>query len=70
MAFFTDGVETLKSVITLLGAALGIWGLIQLLEGYSSNNPENKSTGLKLFVAGLGIAAVGQALIPKLLEIM
>mgnify|MGYP004518794219 CR=1 FL=1 len=39
MSFFTDSVDTLKTVIILIGAGLGGWGIINLLEGYGNDNP-------------------------------
>lgn len=35
MAFFQSAVGTLQT----LGAGLGIWGAINLMEGYGNNNP-------------------------------
>lgn len=66
MEFFTNGVELLKVAVTLIGSALGGWGIINLLEGYGGDNPASKSQGVKQLVAGVGIALVGQQLIPQL----
>lgn len=35
MAFFTTAVTGLKTVVTAIGAGVGVWGVINLLEGYS-----------------------------------
>ncbi len=35
----------------LLGAGLGVWGVVNLLEGYGSDNPGSKSQGMKQFMA-------------------
>ena len=39
MAFFTSAVTTLKTLVIALGAGLGVWGVVNLLEGYGSDNP-------------------------------
>ena len=44
MAFFNSAVTVLQTlVIPALGAGLGIWGTINLLEGYGNDNPGAKS---------------------------
>jgi hypothetical protein len=66
MAFFTSAIGTLQILVTALGAGLGAWGVINLLEGYGNDNPGAKSQGMKQLMAGGGIALVGMALIPLL----
>ena len=39
MAFFTSAISTLQTLVTALGAGLGVWGVINLLEGYGNDNP-------------------------------
>ena len=39
MSFFTTAVTGLKTVVTAIGAGVGVWGVINLLEGYGSDNP-------------------------------
>ena len=36
MAFFNSAVGTLQTLVIALGAGLGIWGAINLMEGYRS----------------------------------
>ena len=43
MAFFTSAVGTLQTLVTALGAGLGIWGAINLLEGYGNDNRATRS---------------------------
>ncbi|NDO45259.1 hypothetical protein FMM67_00060 [Clostridium sp. ASF356] len=43
MEFFTQAIETLKALVMALGAGLGVWGIINLLEGYRNNNAGAKS---------------------------
>ena len=39
MAFFQSAVGTLQTLVVALGAGLGIWGAINLMEGYGNDNP-------------------------------
>ncbi len=39
MAFFTSTIDTSKILVIALGAGLGVWGGINLLEGYGNDNP-------------------------------
>ena len=66
MAFFTTAVTGLKTVVTAIGAGVGVWGVINLLEGYGNDNPGAKSQGIKQLMAGAGVAIVGTTLIPVL----
>ena len=53
--------------VIALGAGLGIWGVINLLEGYGNDNhPGAKSQGMKQLMAGAGVAVVGMVLVPLL----
>ena len=36
MGFFTTSVTGLKTVVTAIGAGVGVWGVINLLEGYGT----------------------------------
>ena len=53
MAFFQSAVGTLQTLVVALGAGLGIWGAINLMEGYGNDNPGAKSQGMKQFVPSL-----------------
>ena len=39
MEFFNSAVGVLQTLVVALGAGLGIWGVINLLEGYGQDNP-------------------------------
>ena len=39
MEFFTQAIGTAQVIVSALGAGLGVWGLINLLEGYGNDNP-------------------------------
>ena len=45
------GVGVLKILVTAIGAGLGAWGVINLMEGYGNDNPGAKSQGIKQFMA-------------------
>ena len=52
MGFFVEGVNVLKTLVMALGAGLGAWGVINLMEGYGNDNPGAKSQGIKQLMAG------------------
>ncbi len=66
MAFFTSAVGVMQTLVTALGAGLGVWGIVNLLEGYGNDNPGAKSQGMKQLMAGGGMALVGSVLVPLL----
>ena len=39
MAFFNSAIEVLQTLVVALGAGLGVWGAINLMEGYGNDNP-------------------------------
>lgn len=57
--FFESALGVLKTVLILIGAGVGIWGIVNLLEGYGNDNPGAKSQGMKQLMAGIGVALVG-----------
>lgn len=66
MAFFTTSINTLKDVVVAVGGGVGVWGIVNLLEGYGNDNPGAKSQGMKQLMAGAGIAMIGIKVIPQL----
>ncbi len=66
MEFFNQAIDILKILVMALGAGLAVWGVINLLEGYGSDNPAAKSQGIKQLMAGDGVALIGITLIPLL----
>ena len=38
MEFFNSAIEVLQTLVVALGAGLGVWGGVNLLEGYGSDN--------------------------------
>jgi len=66
MEFFASAIDVLKTLVIALGAGLGVWGIINLLEGYGNDNPGAKSQGMKQLMAGGGVALIGFTLVPLL----
>lgn len=66
MEFFNQAIDILKILVMALGAGLAVWGVINLLEGYGSDNPAAKSQGMKQLMAGGGVALIGITLVPLL----
>ena len=70
MDFFVQAVNVLKVLVMAIGAGLGAWGVINLLEGYGSDNPGAKSQGIKQLMSGGGIFLIGLKLIPLLANVL
>lgn len=66
MQFFASAITTLQTLVVALGAGLGVWGVVNLLEGYGSDNPGAKSQGIKQLMAGAAVALFGSTVIPIL----
>ena len=66
MGFFKSAVGVLQTLVIALGAGLGIWGIVNLLEGYGNDNPGAKSQGIKQLMASGGVALIGTTLVPLL----
>ena len=43
MAFFSSAITTLKTLVVAIGAGLGLWGVVNLLEGYGNDNRATRS---------------------------
>ena len=70
MEFFIQAINILKILVTAIGAGLGAWGIINLLEGYGSDNPGAKSQGIQQLMSGGGIVLIGLKLIPLLANVL
>ena len=53
MEFFEQAITVLQTLVIALGAGLGIWGVINLLEGYGNDNPGAKSQGMKHLMSSM-----------------
>ena len=47
MDFFNSAVGVLQTLVIALGAGLGIWGAINLMEGYGNDNPGANAQGFQ-----------------------
>ena len=65
MAFFSSAINILQTLVVAIGAGLGVWGVINLMEGYGNDNPGAKSQGIQLMSGG-GVILIGTQLIPLL----
>lgn len=66
MGFFSSAISILQTLVSAIGAGLGVWGVINLLEGYGNDNPGAKSQGIKQLMAGGGVILIGTQLVPQL----
>lgn len=41
--FFASAIEVLQTLVIALGAGLGVWGIVNLLEGYGNDNRATRS---------------------------
>jgi len=64
--FFNEAINTLSILVVAIGAGLGVWGVVNLLEGYGNDNPGAKSQGIKQLMSGGGIILLGLNLVPLL----
>ena len=55
MAFFTSAIDVLQTLVIALGAGLGVWGVINLLEGYGNDNPGAKSQGKVVIITRFAV---------------
>ena len=51
MAFFSSAIDTLQTLVIALGAGRVVGGVVNLLEGYGSDNAAAKSQGIKQLMA-------------------
>ena len=66
MDFFNSAVTTMSTLVPALGGGLGVWGVINLMEGYGADNPASKSQGVKQLMAGGGVMLLGLKVVPLL----
>ena len=43
MSFFTTAVSTMSTLVVALGGGVGVWGVVNLMEGYGADNPATKA---------------------------
>ena len=66
MSFFTSSINILQKLVVAIGAGLGVWGAVNLMEGYGADNPAAKSQGIKQLGSGVGVVIIGLVLVPLL----
>ena len=69
MAFFSSAITTLKTLVVAIGAGLGVWGVVNLLEGYGNDNPGAKSQGIKQLMAGAGTVSYTHLTLPTICSV-
>ena len=70
MDVFNSAVTTMSTLVTALGGGLGVWGVINLMEGYGADNPASKSQGVKQLMAGGGVMLLGLKVVPLLANLI
>ena len=43
MGFFTSAINILQTLVVAIGTGLGVWGVINLMEGYGNDNRATRS---------------------------
>ena len=43
MQFFSSDIDTLQTFVVVLGTGLSVWGVVNLQEGYGSDNRATRS---------------------------
>ena len=66
MSYINYEVGVLQTLVCVLGAGFCVFGAINLMDGYSNDNPGAKSQGMKQIMVGGGVALVGLTLVPLL----
>ena len=65
-SFISTACKVLKALIILIGGGIGVWGVVNLVEGYGGDNPASKSQGMKQFMSGIALIILAIALVPEL----
>ena len=66
MEFFNSAIDVLQTLVIALGAGLGVWGGVNLLEGYGSDHPGAQSQGMKQRMPGARASPLRTSLVPLL----
>ena len=45
MEFFNQAITVLQTLVVAIGAGLGVWGVVNLMEGYGNDNPGANAHG-------------------------
>ena len=66
MEFFTTSITAMSTLVTAMGGGIGVWGVINLMEGYGQDNPASKNQGIKQLMAGGGSMLMWLKVVPLL----
>ena len=66
MELFNQSITVMQTLVVAIGAGIGVWGVVNLMEGYGNDNPGAKSQGMKQLMSGGGVILIGTQLIPLL----
>ena len=69
-SFISTACKVLKALIILIGGGIAVWGVVNLIEAYGSENPGSKSQGMKQLMAGIALIILAIALVPELEAMM
>lgn len=64
MSFFTTAVSTMSTLVVALGGGVGVWGVVNLMEGYGADNPASKSQGVKHLMPSMRNKKTGESAHP------
>ena len=68
--FIDKATTVLQAVISLIGAGLAVWGVVNLIESYGGDNAAAKSQGMKQLMAGIGLIVLAVVMVPVLKTMM
>lgn len=66
MEIFTEGINIIKTFITITGGAVCAVGALSYFMAFKDDNAGSKHTAMLTIVSGGGIALIGMTLIPML----
>lgn len=69
-SFMSTAETAVTAVVTLIGGGVGIFGVINLIEAYSNDNPGARFSGMKQLAAGIGLIICAQLLVPALFDMV
>ena len=69
MEFFNQAITVFQTLVVAIGADLGVWGVVNLMEGHGNDNPGAKDQGMKQLMFAGGVILIGTQLIPLLSDL-
>lgn len=68
MGDLTQVFNLLKGAISFIGAGITVFGAIEIFQSFTDNNPQAKSSGIKLLAGGIITIAGAQVLVDWLVS--